>query len=320
MKHLRKLLMIAAIAAAAVVPAIAQTITTVTGTVVDPSGVAYSGGTVLPQFVNVSGGASPTVTANGSSLVPPTTPGILNSSGTFSVNLIANASISPASTHWQFLICSAPAVGYPDPSLTGPQCFTTGQITISGSNQNITTNINAVPPPQLVIYGPPNGTAGLAGFSQFGNTVRLTSDFTTSSASLVAISNAAGNQLLWTLPSLAMNWSFHCDLAYSQATAAAANAFGIQAATNAATRIDASGTVYTAAAVSTSADLTNLTTTTATNIVTFTPSATGTVFHSVLEGTIQASSSPPTVNIMVLTGNASDAITVKAGSYCAFSP
>jgi hypothetical protein len=128
----------------------AQTITAVSGTVRDVNGVPYVNCTVLPQFVNVSGGATPTVTANGGPVVPPTSPSTCNSSGVFNVSVIASGSVTPASTHWQFLICSAPGTQYPDPGSLGSQCFTTGQITISGSTQDITGNINAVPPPALI--------------------------------------------------------------------------------------------------------------------------------------------------------------------------
>jgi hypothetical protein len=130
--------------------ATAQTITAVSGTVRDVNGVPYVNCTVLPQFVNVSGGATPTVTANGGPVIPPTTPSTCNGSGVFAVSVIANGSVTPASTHWQFLICSAPGTSYPDPGSQGSQCFTTGQITITGSTQDITGNINAASPPALM--------------------------------------------------------------------------------------------------------------------------------------------------------------------------
>jgi hypothetical protein len=136
-----------------------QTITSVTGTVRDQNGVPYVNCTVLPQFVNVSGGATPTVTANGGPVIPPTSPTLCNSSGVFNVSVIANGSVTPASTHWQFLICSAPGTQYPDPGSLGSQCFTTSQITITGSSQDISTQINAVPPPAL-IYGNLNQSLG----------------------------------------------------------------------------------------------------------------------------------------------------------------
>lgn len=124
--------------------------TSVTGTVRDVNGVPYIGGTVQPQFVNVSGGASPTITATGAPMVPPTTPVTISNTGTFNVGLPANTNISPNSTHWQFLICSAPGTTFPDPGSVGGSCFTTGLITITGTSQDITGNINAVPPPALI--------------------------------------------------------------------------------------------------------------------------------------------------------------------------
>jgi hypothetical protein len=130
--------------------AAAQTVTSVTGTVRDVNGVPYVGCTVLPQFVNVSGGATPTITANGGPLIPPTTPTLCNSSGVFSVGLMANGSITPGSTQWKFLICSAPGTSYPDPGSQGGQCFTTAAVTISGASQDVTGTINAASPPALM--------------------------------------------------------------------------------------------------------------------------------------------------------------------------
>lgn len=147
---MKKVLLIAVCQLVLVSLALAQTITNVTGTVLDKNGVPYVACTVLPQFVNVSGGATPTVTANGAPVVPPTQPVTCTPNGTFSVSVLANGSITPAATHWQFLVCSAPGTVYPDPGSLGPQCFTTGLITVTGSSQDITGNINAVPAPSLI--------------------------------------------------------------------------------------------------------------------------------------------------------------------------
>ena len=64
-------------------PAFTQTITTVTGTVLDKNGVPFVKCTVLPIFVNVSGGATPTITATAGNLVPPTTAVICDANGAF---------------------------------------------------------------------------------------------------------------------------------------------------------------------------------------------------------------------------------------------
>lgn len=168
-----------------------------------------------------------------------------------------------------------------------------------------------------------NGTQGDAtGFTRSGNTVRLTSNFTTTSASLVTITGLA-----WTFPATNHNYSFTCQLSYSQATAAAANAFGIQAATTAPTNIYAAMHVDTSLAdAGVNATLPTLNTTTATNIGTFTPSAFGAIgtvadiFTAELWGSLEQGAGATTLNIMALTGNASDALTIYRGSSCTLMP
>jgi hypothetical protein len=139
------------------------------------------------------------------------------------------------------------------------------------------------------------------------------SDFTTASTSFVTVTG-----LSKTLPLVSTNWSFECDLIYSQATAAAADQFGVQTATNGATNTAATGVMYTAAATSTSASTTgNASSTTAFSIVTGTPGATGTKLPVHLAGTIEGASASGTVlNITVLSGSASDTLTVYRGSEC----
>jgi hypothetical protein len=145
-----------------------------------------------------------------------------------------------------------------------------------------------------------------------GNVAVTLADRTTASTTLANITD-----LQFVLPkNSAQKIPFTCDIRYSQATAVVADAFGISASV-APTQIDASGEVFTAAGVSTTGVLTALTTTTATNIVTFTPSAITTVWRAVLNGTIDnPSGAASTINFMFLTGNASDSITVKRGSTC----
>src|SRR5262249_50719877 len=114
-----------------------------------------------------------------------------------------------------------------------------------------------------------------------GNRIQLTSDFT------LAANTNLQTIFSWTTVAVAQNYMFHCQLMYSQATAAVSDTFGIQVATNAPTNLSASGEVFTAAGTVTSGVLTNLTTTTATNIVTFTPSAITTVFRALLDGSFE---------------------------------
>jgi len=122
--------------------------------------------------------------------------------------------------------------------------------------------------------------------------------------------------LSWTTPTGAANYVFHCSLFYSQATAAVADDFGIQIATVAPTQVGAKGRVDTSATAVASGVLTGLSTTTATSIVNFTPSASGTVFGADLDGTIELPAGENTINIMIKTSNSADLPTVKRDSYC----
>lgn len=148
-----------------------------------------------------------------------------------------------------------------------------------------------------------------------GQVAYLTADFTdASSASQQTITG-----LSLTLPAnSATNWPFTCEIMYSQATAAVSSTLGIQAATFNPTRIDAQGLAGTSASAVTLGNLANLNTTTATAIVTFTPSAITTVWNARLSGVIQnaANSSQQTINFTVSQSTAADLITIKAGSWC----
>jgi hypothetical protein len=112
--------------------------TTVTGTVIDPNGLAYAGGTISPTLTT---SASPTL--NGLPYTPPTQPTGLDINGKFTMRLADNTVLLPASTKWNFVVCSGtgtvnPAIG------KGPVCFTLASpITISGSSQSISTQLQA---------------------------------------------------------------------------------------------------------------------------------------------------------------------------------
>src|ERR1051326_4083934 len=82
-------------------PAVAQ-FTTVTGTVVDPNGIPYSSGTIVPTLVSSS---SPTL--NGLPYSPPAGPVGPDTTGSFTMNLANQASLSPGGTTWSFNVCSA---------------------------------------------------------------------------------------------------------------------------------------------------------------------------------------------------------------------
>ena len=132
--------------------------TTVTGTVTDPNGLAYSGGTIAPILVSTG---SPTL--NGLAYTPPVQPAGLNSAGSFTMQLAANTVLLPGGSQWKFSVCSAlatvqPAVG------KGSVCFTAGPITITGASQSITATLttaalalsnNAAAPPLYLNTGTP---------------------------------------------------------------------------------------------------------------------------------------------------------------------
>jgi hypothetical protein len=167
------------------------------------------------------------------------------------------------------------------------------------------------------------GNFAVTGFLTSGNTVAVgTSNFTTASTSLVTITG-----LSWTFPAAARNYSFHCRISYSQATAAATNAFGVQAATTAPTNLYAAMRVSTGLLVTgTDATLPTLASTTATNIGTFTPGAAGTIgtvadiFTADIWGYLEQGAGATTLNIMALSGSASDSLTIYRGSSCSLTP
>jgi len=159
--------------------------------------------------------------------------------------------------------------------------------------------------------------ASKAGFLTSGNTVFVTGDFTTSGVG-TALENITG--LTWTFPATALNFSFHCHLAYHQNVATAAVAFGLQDTTNAPTNLMAVGHSQTNTTAFTEGVLAALTTTTATNVVSATPSAITTNWVAEINGTVEHGATAHTLNLMVSTATAADTVTVLRGSYCALTP
>jgi hypothetical protein len=187
----------------------------------------------------------------------------------------------------------------------------TVKIGATGTDANITLELDQKGTGHI------NAQVGATSFQMNGiNTVvAAASDFTTAANN--SLQTITG--LTWTLPAnIAENVPFECHLAYSQATATAAVSFGIQSATIAPTNIFATGLMTTAAAAQTSGNLPTLSTTTATAIVTATPSAITTVWGIDLSGYIEnpSNASANVINIMVKTATAADAVTVKRGSFC----
>lgn len=158
-------------------------------------------------------------------------------------------------------------------------------------------------------------TCGGAGGSVDGTYI-VTSNFVTDGAS-VNLQNITG--LAWTFPAnTALNIPFRCSFWYSQATAAAADSFGVQDVTIAMTNGAFGGSMETALGTTAYGDVVALASTTATAIVTGTPSATATVFNAYMDGLIEQPSNASTsvFNVMVKTVTAADIITIYRGSYC----
>jgi hypothetical protein len=117
----------------------AQTQTTVTGTIVDPQGIPYAGGTYSIQLIPAG---TPTVNGN---LIGGAFNGSLDSSGKFTIALWPNSAILPASSQWQFTICITP--GVLPPLGTGGQCTPPTPITITSPGpQDVSSTLNAVAP------------------------------------------------------------------------------------------------------------------------------------------------------------------------------
>ncbi|MGA7221093.1 MAG: hypothetical protein WBX38_22450 [Candidatus Sulfotelmatobacter sp.] len=150
-------------------------------------------------------------------------------------------------------------------------------------------------------------------------TVRVASDFTTTSTSLTTITG-----LSWSLPSIpaAQAYSFHCAGLYSQAATTSIDTFGFQV-----TATPNNWTVF-GTANSTNAGFkmgatdgstTDQTGTAATNVVSNTPTA-GQTLPWTMYGTVEnKANTAATVNIMVKIAGTST-LTVYRGSYCAITP
>lgn len=150
---LRKIFFALAILAAALAPigAHAQTITAVSGTVLDPQGLAYAGAQLTATVVAPNGGASPTVTATGAPLNAPQLAN-LDPTGSFTMGLVANSSVTPGSTTYSFRVCGIPL--QPPLASTQQSCFTVTGVTISGATQNISATLNSAAVRLVKIWAP----------------------------------------------------------------------------------------------------------------------------------------------------------------------
>lgn len=134
----------------------------------------------------------------------------------------------------------------------------------------------------------------------------------------------AGNTNLQTITGLTiplpattvLNMPFSCKLTYSMATAAVSMSFGLQTDTLTPTNFQGMGHMETALTTVAYGDAT-VTNTTATVIVSGTPSAITTIWNAYIDGFIENPSGAATnINVMVKTSNSADLVTVYRDSWC----
>ena len=172
-------------------PAFAQ-FTQVSGTVTDPNGLAYAGGTISATLIPGSG-ASPTL--NGASFNGLRSPVQLDINGSFQMQLPDNNVVLPAGSKWQFTVNIAP--GILPPAGNGPQSFSV-TLTITGASQNISASLNAIAPALSRITGGGGGGATLQ-TNGVNNTNQTLLNFITSVTNACGTtetpSNPAGGQV-----------------------------------------------------------------------------------------------------------------------------
>lgn len=146
-----RILALAALLFSAAWPAFTQTQTAVSATVTDPNGIPYANGRFSIQLI--PSGTNPSV--NGAAIQGAFN-GATDATGSFSISLWPNASITPASTQWSFTVCSNPG-GIQPPLGTGTQCTPATAITISGTAQVLSTTLSNVAP-KLTNFAAGSGT------------------------------------------------------------------------------------------------------------------------------------------------------------------
>lgn len=159
--------------------------------------------------------------------------------------------------------------------------------------------------------------------------VTMTADWTCGTGGTVTacasgtIVGASGTPMTIVLPSVAgKSYHWQCDGVVGQATAATANTWQVEMATNAATNLEATYSMATAATASAYGALTGLATTTITAIgANWTLGGTATKMPFHIQGSIEgASASGTTINLRITGGNNADLITIYRGATCSVAP
>ena len=171
--------------------------TTVTGTVTDANGVPYAFAQVSADLVPAPPGQPICGGQPFSGHIGPVTS---NSSGAFQILVPPSASITPATTHWQFTVGISPGVA--PPFGTGPQSFSVSGITISGSTQSLTSTLSTAAPALTVPFGggtnilPLNNTfTGTNGFQAITATSITDTGLTSGAVTNICASTAGALQI-----------------------------------------------------------------------------------------------------------------------------
>jgi len=148
----------------------AQTYTSVSATITDPNGLPYSGALITFSLTPHSGQA--TIAPCPQSPCPVHVPGTAqaDATGTFTVTLLANASMLPAGIQWTIGVTEP---GVPLPWGTGPQQFTY-TFTAAGASQNLSVAMSALAPSLIQIPIPSGGICGKGAGATVGYLTKFT--------------------------------------------------------------------------------------------------------------------------------------------------
>lgn len=183
--------------------------------------------------------------------------------------------------------------------------------------------------PGLMAFGNALTQGSTAGFIKTAQTVSLSADWTcgtggtVSSCVAATIVGSTATPLTFTLPLVAANWSFECDLVVGQATAATANQWNILTATNGVTNTTASYQMATAATAFAAGAVTDQASTTTTFQITpsWTLGGTATKMPVHIAGTLTGVSASGTVaSLQLVAPTVGDLVTIYEGSKCSLNP
>lgn len=251
--------------------------------------------------------------------------GLLFSAPTFTVSGVGsgNGVLALAGTTSGTATFTAPSVAG---TVTNPVLVSNTLQLASGNSLNFNADTAITRLAAGVFAVGTTASGNTTGFVKTAQTLQVvTINYTTSATTLATAGVVTG--LNFTAPAnVASNWSFRCDLIYSQATAAAADLFGVTTAGTAPTNVLVGGEVLTSNVAVQVDGNAIITTATSTTVVTATPSASGAIgtsadmFVAHLWGTVEAPSSatPTQVGISIASGAGADALTVYRGSSCWF--